>query len=206
MNRMQWITALVLVATGRSASADDAGAQFTGLGELTRPADYRQWVFVGSGLGMAYGPVQNRSDGNPPFTNVFVNPQAYQSYSEDGRWPEGTVFILELRESEQHVSIDAAGRTQGKLLLLEASVKDSERFPEEGWAYFSFEDRLEATAPLPRDESCYSCHAGNGAVEWTFTQFYPELFELARKLGTVRTDYDPARELASSAGDRNAEQ
>jgi hypothetical protein len=30
-------------------------------------------------------------------------------------------------------------------------------------------------------------------VEWTFTQFYPEQFEVAQRLGKVRADYDPNR-------------
>jgi hypothetical protein len=32
-------------------------------------------------------------------------------------------------------------------------------------------------------------------VEWTFTQFYPQQFEVAKQMGTVRKDYDPARKL-----------
>jgi hypothetical protein len=43
----------------------------------------------------------------------------------------------------------------------------------------------------PRTASCYDCHSRHGAVEWTFTQFYPQQFEVAQKLGTVRKDYDP---------------
>jgi hypothetical protein len=33
----------------------------------------------------------------------------------------------------------------------------------------------------------------HAAVEWTFTQFYPELLEVAKQKGTVRPDHDPAR-------------
>ena len=64
-----------------------------------------------------------------------------------------------------------------------------------GWAYFSFDGPgglKEATAPFPRSANCYSCHSQHGAVEWTFAQFYPRLFEVAKQKGTVRADYDPA--------------
>ena len=144
---------------------------------------------------MTYGPARPGRGEDPFFTNVLVNPPAYEEFQRSGRWPDGTFFVLEVRQSLRQVSIDAGGRTQGERVLLEVSVKDSRRFPDGGWAYFSFEDSREAAAPLQRSESCYRCHSANGAVEWTFTQFYPDLFDVARRLGTVRADYDPAREL-----------
>ena len=72
------------------------------------------------------------------------------------------------------------------------------RFPDGGWAYFGFDDRagLKAeAAAFPRTATCYSCHSKNAAVEWSFTQFYPLQFEVAKRLGTVRADYDPNRKL-----------
>lgn len=125
---------------------------------------------------------------------MFVNREAYEAFEEEGRWPDGTIFVLEVRRSEQDVSIAASGWTQGERVALEASVKDRRRFPGSGWAYFDLDAR-EAAAPLARTKSCYQCHSEHGAVEWTFSQFYPDLFEIADRLGTVRTDYDPARKL-----------
>jgi hypothetical protein len=104
------------------------------------------------------------------------------------------MFILEIRRSVDNVSINNGGHTQGDVVAIEASVKDSQRYPNGGWAYFSFNGRESlAAAPLPETASCYSCHGANAAVEKTFVQFYPTLFEVARRLGTVRSDYDPAR-------------
>ncbi len=188
------LTALLVAWASHAAHAADSTPQFDAEGKLLRPLDYRQWVFVTSGLGMTYGPTRPEPEQQPYFTNVFVNPEAYEEFVDSGRWPDGTFLILEVRRSEQSVSIDSGGRTQGRHVALEASVKDRRRFPESGWAYFDFGDR-EATAPLPRSEACYSCHSEHGAVEWTFSQFYPELFEIARAFGTVRSDYDPTREL-----------
>ena len=179
-----------------------APPSFNAAGELERPVDYRSWVFLTSGLGMTYGP--NAPDGNrpAPFTNVFVNPEAERAFLETGRWPDGTVFALEIRSAEENVSINTGGRTQGKLLALEAAVKDGKRYPDGGWAYFSFDGQLglkPRVAPFPRSADCYSCHRAHGAVEWSFTQFYPELFDIAKQKGTVRPDYDPARKLAAKA-------
>lgn len=184
-----WLTLVV-----SSVGADDEVSRFNAGGELLRPQDYRQWAFVSSGLGMTYGPARPEPGRPPHFTNVFVNPEAYDAFVEDGHWPDGTIFLLEVRRSEENVSIATGGWTQGERVALEASVKDRRRFPGSGWAYFDFGTRT-AAAPLPTTESCYSCHSEHGAVDWTFSQFYPDLFEIARNLGTVRADYDPLRKV-----------
>lgn len=203
---MRLASSLILATLGATTfmavPALAAAPAFNAAGELERPADYRSWVFLTSGLGMTYGP--NSSDGNrpAPFTNVFVNPEAYKAFVKSGRWPDGTLFALEIRLAEENVSINAGGRTQGAMVALEAAVKDSKRYPDGGWAYFSFDgDKgLKArVAPIPRTADCYSCHRAHGAVEWTFTQFYPELFDIAKQKGTVRPDYDPARKLGPPA-------
>ena len=41
---------------------------------------------------------------------------------------------------------------------------------------------------LPPTERCYSCHSENGAVDNTFVQFYPTMLEVARKMGTLRSN------------------
>ena len=45
-----WALAFAMVGT-----AGDK-ASFTKSGELVRPTDYREWIFLSSGLGMTYGP------------------------------------------------------------------------------------------------------------------------------------------------------
>ena len=51
----------------------------------------------------------------------------------------------------------------------------------------------QAAMPTPPTASCYACHRDNTAVDNTFVQFYPTLFEVAQRLGTVKPTYDPAR-------------
>ena len=195
-------TGLVLVCTALLASAaavaqerSTDGPTYAANRDLIRPADYREWVYVTSGLGMTYGPAG--ANGAPPrFDNVFVNRQSYRSFLASGRWPDKTMFLLEIRQAETHVSINNGGETQGALLRLEAAVKDTERFPDTTWGYFSFDgpDGLLATAaPLPATASCYTCHRNNTAVENTFVQFYPTLMDVARRMGTVKPTYDPLR-------------
>jgi hypothetical protein len=197
MPRWAVLSALALsVASGTVGAAEPP--KFDANGELARPSDYREWVFLTAGLGMTYGPNAPRPGQPAPFSNVFVNPDGYRGFMKTGKWPDGTMFILEIRGALESVSINNGGRTQGDVVALEASVKDTARFPNGGWAYFAFNDPsgLKPTAaPFPRSAACYACHSANAAVEWTFAQFYPEQFEVAKRLGTVRVDYDPNRKL-----------
>ena len=169
-------------------------------GTLQRPRDVRELVFLSSGYGLAYGPAAaaaRKAGGMEPFTNVFVTPEAYRGFMQTGRWPDGTTFFLEVRQGEGHAANDVRGASQGSLIALEAEQKDSARYPDGGFAFFDLSRSAagERAAPLPRTATCYACHRLHGAVEWTFTQFYPEQFALARRLGTVRKDYDPNGKL-----------
>jgi len=143
---------------------------------------------------MTYGPAQVAADQLQMFDNVFVTSDAYREFLRSGTWPDKTMFILEVREAQTNVSINNGGRTQGDVMRIEASVKDRARFPNGGWAYFSFDGPqglAASTAPLPTTAPCYTCHSMNTAVDNTFVQFYPTLFEVARRLGTIKATYDP---------------
>ena len=173
------------MATALLANAGDK-ARFTGDNELVRPAKYREWVFLSSGLGMTYGP-HAPAPGTPQrFDNVFVNPSSYREFLKTGKWADGTVMLLEIRESESKGSINQHGHYQTGLAALEAHVKDSRRFPEGGWAFYDLKTNA-ASKPLPANNRCAQCHVANGAVDTTFVQFYPELVPVAKAFGTWKS-------------------
>ncbi len=194
--------ALFILLPARAADPATAAPQFNDKGELIRPEDYRGWVFLNSALGLTYGP--NRPPAGAPqvFTSVFVNPKAYAQFQKSGQWPDGTMFALEVRPSLPATSALEGALTQGPRRALEVAVRDSSRYPDGGWSYFSFDPPRETpgayrdhAAPFPRSAGCYSCHQKHGAVQWTFTQFYADEFERAKQLGTVNKDFDPARRI-----------
>lgn len=180
---MKQMMLVMLAAVGLAAQATSDGPGFSADGQLTLPADYRQWVFLSSGLGMTYGPAASADAEHPLFDNVFVNPASYKAFLETGRWPDKTMFVLEIRAASGQGSINNAGHFQNELRAIEAEVKDEKRFPQK-WAYFGFGGKDKATA-LPADSTCNKCHGTNAAVENTFVQFYPTLLEIAKKKGTL---------------------
>ena len=170
------------VALGAQPPID--GPTYSNGNTLVRPANYREWIFLGSGLGMTY----DASAAGTTFTNVFVNPAAYRGFMSTGRWPDKSVFILEFRASATEAPPNTAGRFQTRLVGVEAEVKDA-RFPD-GWAFYNFRG-ADSAPPLAGQDvaSCVECHTKSTAVERTFVQFYPTLLEVARAKGTVKPGF-----------------
>ena len=157
------------------------GPQYDAQGRLVRPQNYRQWIYLSSGLGMAYSATPNTP---PAFTNGFVEPDAYRMFIATGRWPDKTMFVLEERASSSEGSINKSGHFQTGLQGLAVSVKDESRFPEK-WAYFSFGVNGPRASANPKN-ACWQCHNEHGAVDNTFVQFYPTLKPIAMKFGTYK--------------------
>jgi hypothetical protein len=136
---------------------------------------------------MTYGPAGSGGPQNPRFDNVFVNPSSYRAFLANGRWPDKTMFILEIRQSREKGSINNGGHYQTDIVSVEAAVKDEQRFPQK-WAYFGFA-RGERAQAAPATSSCNGCHGKNAAVENTFVQFYPTLLEVATRKQTLNPEY-----------------
>jgi len=182
-----WVGAFVTVAVQTRVRAADGVVRYTAEGELIKPGDFREWVFLGSGLGMTYTAPEARpaaaANRPPAFTNVYVNPSSYREFMKTGTWPDQTMLILEIRASASEGSINLGGRYQTGLVAVEANVKDSSR--PTAWTFYDF-GRNDRAKPLPTTAECYSCHGKNTAVDNTFVQFYPTLLEVARQKGTAK--------------------
>ncbi len=95
------------------------------------------------------------------------------------------MFVLENRGAGNRGSINTRGQFQTEAVMgLEVHVHDSTRF-KGGWGFFA----LDGDAPahvIPFQASCYACHEAHGAVDTTFTQFYPTAKPIAVKAGTYQ--------------------
>ena len=184
---------LLLIACSPAILAQDAeGPRYTADGSLLLPAHYREWMFVSAGLGMTYGPqAAANTPEHPAFENVFVTRPAYQTFLKTGKWPAKTMFVLEIRSSDSKGSINKGGHYQTAIAAVEAEVKEGDK-----WTFYGFGRAGTEAKPLPRSESCYTCHAQNSAADNTFVQFYPTLLPVAKEKGTLSSTFkgtDPGK-------------
>jgi Cytochrome P460 len=192
MNIRLLVSFLILLQAGSvpAANPDAASGQtptYTSDGQLQFPVNYRQWVYLSSGIDMSYfnnGMAMDHS----MFDNVFVNPDAYKAFLETGKWPDKTMLVLEVRVAGSNASINKSGHFQtGELMGREVHARDDSRF-DGRWAFFGFDEKSTAKM-VPKEAACYSCHQAHGAVDTTFVQFYPTLIDVAKSKGTLSMEY-----------------
>jgi hypothetical protein len=203
--RMQFKTAVLAACAGfvcafgaaeDTAKPDPAPTGMTqpkydGEGKLIKPEGYRNWVFVGSSLGLDYSkPIEGQyKEGT--FHHVYMQPEAVKHYQETGRFPDKTMLVMENYSAGTKDSDTATELTQGKEEFanlngqfsdektgLEAAVKDSEKSTDI-WSYYAFGSKageLPAAKAFPK-QTCWDCHNKHAAVDNVFLQFYPILRE-----------------------------
>ncbi len=151
-------------------------AQYDTKGQLMRPEDHREWIFVGA-------PVtpNELNDGKaafPEFHNVYIDPTSFAAYKKSGKFPEGTVILKELVSVGSKAMPSGNGYFQGEFVSLEAMVKDNTRFKEEpgGWAFFRFGEApdYKPVGARMKTADCANCHTG-ATEDYVFTATYPVL-------------------------------
>jgi hypothetical protein len=186
------------MTAGSQASTAPDGATFTSDGQMKLPANYREWVFLSSGLDINYNPPGPTEAGHSVFQNVFVNPSAYKSFLATGTWPDKTVLVLEIRGAASKAGIDRHGQTQAAVRAIEVHVKDEAHIPGK-WGFYEFGKGGAAAKLVGHSADCYTCHEAHAAVDTTFVQFYPTLIDLAKDKGTLSAAY--VKELAAAPVD-----
>lgn len=188
MKRLLFCTAVVAISFGlavrtakvAAAPADSNQPTYSQDGKLQLPANYREWFFLTSGLGMNYS---TGVSAHPMFTNVFVPPAAYKEFKATGKWPDKTQFVLEMVQPATHGSINKGGHYQNTLMGWDVEVKDSTR-PQQ-WTYYNFDAKDTSADPIA-STACLKCHTANAAVENTFVQFYPTLLDFSVEKGLIK--------------------
>jgi hypothetical protein len=173
--------------SGQSRPADlSVTPTYTADGRLLPPTDYRQWIYLTSGLDMSYSPRVAGAGDMSMFDNAFVTPASWRAFQQTGTWPDKTILVLEVRGAESKGSINKAGHFQGSQMGLEVHLKDEARG---GWAFYEFDEKPVPAKMVPKKEACYSCHEAHAAVDTTFVQFYPTLLPIAKEKGTLSANY-----------------
>jgi hypothetical protein len=174
---------LVLAAAGGAAIARQPDRvavmpQYDAGRNLQLPSGYREWVLVGSALGLSYS--EGGADGPLMFNTTLMEPTAYRHFVETGEFREGTMLALILQEVGTNAMPARRGQFATDVRAVEMAVKDRTRVPE-GWAYYGFGGPMSggfrtSVPPRPRSQ-CYDCHAEHAARDHVFTQFYGLLNE-----------------------------
>jgi hypothetical protein len=171
-----------ILVTATLAVAGQSGAvgpiTYTNTGGIALP-DYSKWVFIGSGL------FSSQAGPDTRFSNVFIEPAAYDQYVKTGVWPDHTVIFSEKRASVTTLPITAnAGWGQtGDVIGAELEVKDASR---SGWKYYEAAAGEKVARPHPDQSECTTCHVQHAAVDHVFVQFYPKLADAAKRNGTYK--------------------
>lgn len=153
--------------------------KFSADGSLLRPVDYRTWVFVGSAA------TPKSLDSTvlfPDFQNVYMDPESYGFWKENGHYREGTIFVKELLRMGDTISLIGRGFYQGSHYSLSCTVKDTLLFPDApgGWQYFKFTDygkQLLDDTSVALGGACIACHSKTKAGYGPFTELYPVLLD-----------------------------
>jgi hypothetical protein len=182
------LSTLLLAQDAPNAAPNNSTAPvYTADGRLVFPANYREWIYLTTGMDMDYNPDPAMA-GHSMFDNVFVNPEAYKVFVGTGTWPDKTMLVLEGRMAANKGSINKSGHYQTNDVMNQSvHIKDEVRFPGK-WAFFAFNEG-KPSKQIPTTAACYSCHEQHGAVDTTFVQFYPTLLEIAKKKGTLAPGY-----------------
>jgi len=181
-------TLLIAQDTPKSAPNNSTTPVYTADGRLLFPDNYREWIYLTTGMDMDYNPELAMTMDHSMFDNVFVNPEAYKAFVSTGTWPDKTMLVLEGRMAATKGSINKKGHYQtADVMVRSIHIKDEAHFPGK-WAFVGFgDDHVGKT--IPKEAVCYSCHEQHAAVDTTFVQFYPTLLEIARKKGTLAPGY-----------------
>src|SRR5215469_3690520 len=178
------ISVVVMAVAGSHitrAQAPASGVQgdtprFTQDGKLEFPANYREWIYLTSGLNMSYAPRVAGMAGHDMFDNVFVNRPAYKAFLETGTWPDQTMLVLEVRGAGSQASINKSGHFQDGDLMGRDTPQGQARPGRLGILWFR------------RDETNHSVSARDG------------LLQLSR--AAWRGGYDVCAVLSHTATDR----
>ena len=187
-NKVLLLAVMVLIpvaAFNQNPPTAISAPEYTEKGQLKLPEQYREWVYLSTGMDMSYS--AGGTADHHMFDNVFINPSAYKSFLQTGTWPDKTMLVLEVRGAEQ-TSINKRGNSQsGEVMGVEVHIKDEARFPGK-WAFFSFDSGSVGNL-FPSGAACYSCHQAHAAVDTTFVQFYPTLLPIAKSKATLSAGY-----------------
>ena len=148
-------------------------AQYTASDQLIYPEDADRWVVVGANIGGVYSEAEFNPDNPGQIGVVQMEPSAYAHLLENGKYAEGTMFLLSFYKAQEKPQPDLNGFVQGDVTAREIHIIDSVKYEDGRGFYMSAADGGNLGTMLPAGNECVQCHIEHGDFGGTFAQFYP---------------------------------
>jgi len=191
------IITLVFLTTERDVAAGDKPGAFSPYvdsnGAMNLPAEFRSaWVHLGTWVltsTLATGPNPGAASPRTGIHSVYAKSESLKSYRQFGKWPDGAVVVMEVRELKWDDLPTGHVIEEGEPLEWFVMVKDAKgRFPGNpnwgngwGWALFKPAAPNKNVSTNYRND-CLSCHETAKETDGVFIQGYP----LLRKEKTMK--------------------
>lgn len=165
----------------RSRDATTRHAQETVVdsnGNLRVPKNYRSdFEFLGS-----WAIASDNAKGSKALHIVYASRGTIAAYRKDGRFPDGTVLVKEVFQTETQPmktgTVSHAATLQGWFVMVKESkdLHPSNKLWGDGWAWSWFNrDNPVKTTSTNFKVDCLPCHEPARATDWIYVPGYPPL-------------------------------
>ncbi|QXP82807.1 cytochrome P460 family protein [Methylococcus sp. ANG] len=146
-------------------------------GSISLPKDYRQkWTHLGSWV------VDEEGAPGQGFHDVYTQPESVNAFRKDGKFPDGTVLVKEIRSIQKGKETTGRAMWAGDVAIWFVMVKDSaNRFPNNpnwgggwGWGLYKAE-APDKNASSDWTKDCQGCHIPAKGSDWVYLKGYPTL-------------------------------
>jgi len=155
-------------------------------GNIALPSDFRSsWVHLGTWVVTSQTAVGPRISETSPGTglhNVYTQPESLKEYKKAGKWPDGTVIIMEIRtikwDDTPTGHVIYGDETTSWFVMIKDSKGRFENNPNWGdgwgWALFKRNDPKKNISTNCKND-CVGCHEAVRSSDWVFIHGYPAL-------------------------------
>jgi hypothetical protein len=133
--------------------------------EVPYPEGYISWTHVKTLTLKEKHPLYANFGG---IHHVYVNPTGREALLSKSTYPDGSILVFDLLESESNDEVAA----EGKRKVLAVMYKNSKAFPEtKGWGFEGFKGNTKDRIVNGNHASCFGCHASQTNTDYTYSEY-----------------------------------
>jgi hypothetical protein len=172
------VAAVLAIGLGAAAAAKGHDPVADAKGNLHVPADYAHaYEYLGT-----WGVAADKTPGSKEMHVVFASPGAIAAFKKTGHFPQGTVLVKEVRDTETGSMTTGTVSHPAKLKGWFVAVRDTQNsHPGNklwgdgwGWSWFDADKPLQTTS-TDYHKDCLGCHQPAKTTDWMYTPGYTRL-------------------------------